>query len=48
MGREDSVQLSSADLERFFEEQLSEWQFAHDNFEALRQVETRSFDAADF
>ena len=48
MGREDSVQLSSADLERFFEKQLSEWQLAHDNFEALRQVETRSFDAADF
>lgn len=44
MGREDSVQLSSADLERFFEKQLSEWQLAHDNFEALRQVETRSFE----
>ena len=39
---------ASGELNVFFESQLAEWKFARRNFEALRQVETKTFDLDGF
>lgn len=36
------------ELNAFFESQLAEWEFARRNFEALRRIETKTFDLDGF
>ena len=38
----------AAELNAFFESQLAEWEFARRNFEALRRIETKTFDLDGF
>lgn len=40
--------IASDELNAFFESQLAEWELARRNFEALRRVETRTFDLDGF
>ena len=35
-------------MNAFFESQLAEWEFARRNFEALRRIETKTFDLDGF